>query len=266
MKQIYRFSKALILGLVFSISPALGETAAQKGLRIATSASEKTRGYSDLSVTGEMVLKSKGNTTSTRRFEARWVEVENGKTRSVLIFEWPGDIANTALLTHSFDQAKDDQWLYLPAISKVRRISSSGRSGSFVGSEFAYEDMVDQDVSKFNHTWIKREQCPGQGQGTCDVIDRVPLVGSGYSRQRVWFDVKNLRLQKVQYFDRRGALQKTLRISNYKLYNKRFWRAELMDMQNHITGKSTRLGWTDYKFNTGINPSTLTVNTLKRLK
>lgn len=245
-------------------SPALAETAAQKGLRIATSASEKARSYNDLAVIGEMVLKNKGNTTSTRRFDARWVEVERGETRSVLIFEWPGDIANTALLTHSYDNKKDDQWLFLPAISKVRRISSSGRSGSFVGSEFAYEDMVDQDVTKYSHKWIKREKCPGQG--ACDVIDRVPVDTSGYSRQRVWFDIQSHRLQKVQYFDRRGALQKTLTISNYKLYEQRFWRAELMDMQNHITGKSTKLRWTNYKFNNGINPATFTVNALKRLK
>lgn len=254
----------LIAALLLAAAPARAETAAEKGLRIAREASQRTRGYGDLSVSGEMILVSKGGQTSTRRFDAQWVENTRGGSRSLLIFRWPGDIRNTALLTHVNDRKNDDQWLYLPALSKVRRISSSGRSGSFVGSEFAFEDMVDQDIDRFDHTWIRDEPCPTSG--TCYVIDRRPRAKSGYSLQRIWFDVKNLRIQQVKYFDRRGANVKTLLISGYKLYNGQFWRAGKMEMRNHLTGKATVLNWSDYRFNTGVNPNQLTPNALKRIR
>jgi len=258
-----KFLQIICIALVFPLS-AIAETAAEKGLRIAQSAAARNDGYGDISVSGEMILIGKAGQKSTRRFDAKWVETGGGKSRSLLIFRWPGDIRNTALLTHVKPRKQDDQWLFLPSLSKVRRISSSGRSGSFVGSEFSFEDMVDQDSDKFAHSWLKDERCPGQG--TCHVVDRRPKSKSGYSLQRVWFDQKNLTIQQVMYFDRRGAHLKTLTLSGYKLYNGKFWRARKMAMKNHLTGKSTVLTWSDFKFNTGVNPNTLTPNALKRIR
>lgn len=254
----------LIAAILLLTTPALAQTAAEKGLRIAREASERGSGWVDLAVSGEMTLISKGGQTSTRRFDAQWVENAGGGSRSLLIFRWPGDIRNTALLTHTYDNRRDDQWLYLPSLSKVRRISSSGRSGSFVGSEFAFEDMVDQDIDRFEHVWVRDEPCPTAGR--CHVIDRSPRDKSGYSLQRVWFDTKNLRIQQVKYFDRRGANLKTLLVTGYKLYAGRYWRAEKMTMRNHLTGKATVLNWRDYRFNVGVNPNTLTPNALKRIR
>ena len=252
---------ALAAGLAGAAS---AETAEEKGQRIATAAAETNRGYGDLSVSGEMVLVSSGGQTSTRRFDAQWVETGRGEARSLLIFRWPGDIRNTALWTHGYSGRGDDQWLYLPSLAKVRRISSSGRSGSFVGSEFAYEDMTDQEVARFSHTWVQDGPCPGGG--TCHIVDRRPKDRSGYSLQRVWFDTAQLRVQQVQYFDRRGAHLKTLRISGYRLFEGRYWRATRMDMVNHLTGKSTVLTWSGHRFNSGINPNRLTPNALKQIR
>ena len=264
MKQ--RFATGLLLSFfLMPIGALWAETAAEKGLRIATEASERGRGYGDLSVEGEMELISKGGQTSIRRFDAQWVENTNGGgSRSLLIFRWPGDIRNTALLTHANPGIRDDQWLYLPSVSKVRRISSSGRSGSFVGSEFAFEDMVDQEIKKFDHSWVRDEPCPTSGM--CYVIDRRPQGKSGYSLQRVWFDTKNLRIQQVKYFDRRGAHLKTLKITGYRLYQGKYWRAADMVMNNLLTGKSTRLNWSNYQFNVGVNPNRLTAPALKRIR
>lgn len=102
--------------------------------------------------------------------------------------------------------------------------------------------------------------------GTCHVIDRVPKTRSGYSRQRIWLDTAELRLQQVQYFDRRGAHLKTLLISGYRQYDGRFWRASQMDMVNHLTGASTRLTWGDYKFDQGLQENAFTVNALRRIR
>ena len=243
---------------------AVAETAEQKGLRLAAPASDRNDGYRDISSAGQMILQTASGQKAERRFDASWIATPGGGSRSLLIFRWPGDIRNTSLLTHVYKGKNDDQWLFLPAMERVRRISGSGRSGSFVGSEFAFEDMVDQEVDKFRHTWIADERCPGGGN--CHVIDRVPVTRSGYSRQRIWLDTGELRLQQVMYFDRRGAHLKTLSLAGYKKYKGRFWRAARMDMVNHLTGARTRLTWDGYRFDQGLNPNAFTVNALRRIK
>lgn len=260
------FTLSLIVLPYMTSSILFAETAEGKGLRIAEAASNVERGYDDISVSGEMILHSKGGKIGKRRFDFRTVFNEiDDNTKSLLIFRWPGDIRNTALLTHANPSREDDQWLYLPAVDKVRRISSSGRSGSFVGSEFAYEDMVDQGVEKFTHLWVKDEKCPTISS-QCHVLDRIPTERSGYSMQRVWLDTSKLRLQQIKYYDRRKAHLKTLKVSGYRLYKDRYWRASVMEMKNHLTKKSTTLTWNDFKFDTGVNPNGFSVNALKRLR
>ncbi|MCA1336729.1 outer membrane lipoprotein-sorting protein [Pseudooceanicola marinus] len=252
---------ALVL-LTLLPGPALAETAQEKGRRLAAQVGVEP-GFRDQSVSGEMILTTASGQTSTRRFEARSVETGPEEARSVLIFDWPGDIRGTALLTHSHGGGRDDdQWLYLPAVSKVRRISSSGRSGAFVGSEFAYEDMVDQDVEKYTYAFVSTGACPGGGR--CDIVDRFPTGRSAYSAQRLWIDAGRHLIRQVQYFDRRKAHVKTMVVSGYRQYQGRYWRASQMVMTNHLTGKGTTLTWRDFRFNQGLNPADLTVNALRR--
>ncbi|MEO0370188.1 MAG: outer membrane lipoprotein-sorting protein [Pseudomonadota bacterium] len=263
-----RFSTFFLAGVAaFGLAlPAAAETAAQKGFRIANQSANNETGWRDLAVKGEMILYSANGNSSTRRFESRTVEnANNSGSRSLLIFDWPGDIRNTALLTHSFDTAKDDQWLYLPAVRKVRRISSSGRSGAFVGSEFAYEDMLDQNVNEFSHEWIRQAPCPN-APGTCDVINRDPKGSSSYSIQTVWVDQQQRLTRMIQYFDRRGSHLKTLSVSQYRRFNGAYWRPMSMDMVNHLTGKRTRLNWSNYRFNVGVNPTNFTPNALRNIR
>ena len=259
--MLFRF--LLIALLTLTVMPASAQPAVEKGTAIAEEAASRNSGWGDLSVSGEMILTA-GGASSTRRFDAQWVETGRGASRSLIVFRWPGDIQGTALLTHGYAGRNDDQWLWLPSLSKVRRISSSGRSGSFVGSEFAYEDMTDQEIGKFTHTWVQDGACPGGG--TCHIVDRRPRTASGYSLQRVWFDTSNLTIRQVQYYDRRGAHVKTLSISGYRQYQGRFWRASRMVMQNHLTGKATTLTWSGYRFNSGVNPNALSPNALSRIR
>ncbi|MGI3163236.1 outer membrane lipoprotein-sorting protein [Pseudooceanicola sp. 200-1SW] len=249
-----------VLGL--GLGGAMAETSQEKGRRIAEMVGVEP-GFRDQAVTGEMILTTQGGQSSTRRFEARSVETGPEEARSILVFQWPGDIRDTALLTHSHGGGRDDdQWLFLPAVSKVRRISSSGRSGSFVGSEFAYEDMVDQDVEKYTYNFVGTGPCPGGG--TCNIVDRFPGGRSAYSYQRVWIDSRRNLIQKVEYYDRRKAHLKTMIATGYRQYQGRYWRAQKMTMTNHLTGKGTTLTWEGFRFNQGLNPNDLSVNALRR--
>ena len=253
-----------VLALCASLGMATAQTAADKGQQIARQTDAAASGFGDFTVEGEMILETAGGATSERRFALKTLEENGGRaSKSLLVFDWPGDIRGTSLLTHASDSAQDAQWLYLPSVGRVKKISGSGRSGSFVGSEFAYEDMVEQDVSSYSHVWLKDEPCPNGG-GQCHVVQRTPRYSSGYSQQVVWIDAAAFRYQAIQYYNRRGQLNKTLTLGGYREYNGRFWRPSRMTMVNHLTGKRTVLDWKNYRFNVGLQQGEFTRQAMTR--
>ena len=99
--------------------------------------------------------------------------------------------------------ARTTSGLYLPALRRVKRISSANRSGSFMGSEFAYEDLTPREVEEFTYRYLRDEP---RGDLTCTVTERTPVDDkSGYTRQVVWRDQDALRVWKVEYYDRKDA-------------------------------------------------------------
>ena len=184
--------------------------------------------------------------------------------KSLFVFDEPRDIQGTAFLIHAHRDDADDQWLFLPALRRVKRISSANRSGSFMGSEFAYEDLTPQEVEKFTYKYLRDEPC---GDSTCTVTERFPVDRkSGYRRQVVWRDQDELRVRKVEYYDRKDAHLKTLTMEDYAQYLDRYWRPGEMTMVNHLTGKSTVLTWADYQFQTDLEDGDFSQTALRRAR
>lgn len=237
----------------------------EKGLSIARETDNRENGFKDYSNNLRMILKNKYGHESVREIRMKTIEVDGDGDKVLIIFDNPKDIKGTAFLsyTHKFDD--DDQWLYLPALKRVKRISSRNKTGSFVGSEFAYEDISSQEVEKYTYKWIKDEIYDGVN---CFVIERYPVdkKNSGYTRQLVWIDKAEYRIFKIEYFDRKNSLLKTLTISGYKKFLNKFWRAKDMNMVNHQNGKSTELLWINYKFKIGLLDMDFSKNSLKRAK
>lgn len=257
---------ALLAGLLGAATSgaALAETAEEKGLAIAIEADKRDQGYGNFTAEQHMTLRNRHGQESTRTMRIRLLEGSDDGDRSLIVFDRPRDVKGTALLTHSHKVEDDDQWLYLPALKRVKRISSSAKSGSFMGSEFAYEDMTSQEVEKYTYKYLGEEPC---GAHTCHVIERILVdADSGYTRQISWIDQSELRLWKVDFYDRKSALLKTLTFKNYRQYLDRYWRAEEMFMQNHLSGKSTLLVWTDYVFGADIDERDFTKASLKRAR
>jgi len=250
------FARPILLATLLATAaavPAHAETAEQKGLRIALEAERRDEGFGDFTVQGKMILRTSTGETSVRAFRDRILEVPGDSDKSVIVFDYPGDVKGVALLTHAHKAGEDDQWLYLPAMKRVKRISSSNRTGSFVGSEFAYEDFADQVVEKYTHRWLRDERCPGSLAPQCHVVERVPTdPESGYARQVVWMDTQHYRVARIDFFDRKNAPLKTLTADGYASYAGRHWRAGRMVMVNQQTGKSTELQLSDYRFKTGL--------------
>ena len=170
----------------------------------------------------------------------------------------------TALLTHAHANTPDDQWLYLPALKRVKRINVSRRSGSFMGSEFSYEDMSSAEVEEYTYKYLRDEPC---GQLACTVTEQIPLDRkSGYSRKVVWQDAGELRTWKMELYDRKGSHLKTLTFAKYRQYLDRYWRAGEQTMKNHLTGASTVLKWTDFRFRNNLEDSEFTRPALRRVR
>ncbi len=192
------------------------------------------------------------------------LEVDGDGDKSLTIFDNPRDIKGTAFLSHTHALKPDDQWLYLPALKRIKRISSSNKSGPFVGSEFAYEDLTSQEVEKYKYKWLRDETLNGHD---VFVSERYPQYeNSGYTRQIVWTDKMMYQALKVEFYDRKNALLKTLVLSEHQQYLDKYWRPSRMDMINHQTGKETTLLWENYKFGNGLTDRDFDRNTLKRAR
>jgi outer membrane lipoprotein-sorting protein len=237
----------------------------EKGLSIAKEADRRDEGFKDLTANMLMTLKNRHGQESIRRIRIKTLEVEGDGDKSLTIFDNPRDVKGTAFLNFTHKAGDDDQWLYLPALKRVKRISSRNKSGSFMGSEFSYEDISSQEVEKYTYKWIRDEVYDGHESFVVEFYP-VDKKNSGYTRQVTWIDRKEYRTLRVEYFDRRNSHLKTLTITGYKKYTNKYWRANEMNMVNHLNGKSTRLEFSDYKFRTGLKSRDFTKNSLKRAR
>ena len=264
MKPMKISSTTATLAIITSLAAALAvlmpssgaQASAEKGLAIATEVDNRDRGWGDVTVEGEMVLKNKAGNESVRKFRSTILEAEDTAEgdRSIITFSQPRDVRGTALLTHSKIEPEDDsQWIFLPAVKRVKRISSSNRTGKFVSSEFSYEDLGSEEVADNDHIWLEDAACAHDAALTCAAVESRPKNRkSGYSRRVSFIDLAEYRVQRIDFYNRRGDLEKTLEFQDYRQYEGKFWRAHVMVMQNHQTGKSTRLSWGDYSFRQGL--------------
>ena len=81
------------------------------------------------------------------RFFNYWIKYSDTKEDSLIKFFRPKNVKGTALLTNSDTQMDQKmQWIYLPAFKSVKRLSSSEKNKSFMGSDFTYSDIAGQVV------------------------------------------------------------------------------------------------------------------------
>jgi outer membrane lipoprotein-sorting protein len=268
MHQLIKSSSVFLLFIfvVAASSPVVSANSdmEQKGLEIAVEADKRDTGFKDSVSELTMVLRNRNGEESTRKIRNQTLEVSDDGDKSLVIFDQPRDVKGTAFLSFTHQSGPDDQWLYLPALKRVKRISSDNKSGPFMGSEFAYEDISSQEVEKYTYNYLKDE---AYEQLDCYVYERFPVdEKSGYNRQKVWMDKEHYRIMKIDFFDRKNDLLKTLTYHGYKQYLNKYWRSSKMAMVNHQTGKSTDLLWEEYEFATGLSESDFNQNSLKRAR
>lgn len=238
--------KALLLAFVLTGTAQAQPDPSARGLQIAEEMTRRDNDFRSYRVDMEMTLRDRQGQSSSRRIRAAVLEVEADGDKHRLSFDTPPDLRGTVFLSFAHAARNDDQWLYLPSMKRTRRIASESKAGSFMGSEFAFEDMTALELEKFTYKHLADEAIDSR---PAFKIERVPRYeGSGYTRQVVWVDAERYVPLKIQFYDRRDGLQKTLTYAGYGLYENRFWKPAGMSMENHQNGKSTLIKFEAYQF------------------
>ncbi|MDX1672072.1 MAG: outer membrane lipoprotein-sorting protein [Balneolaceae bacterium] len=162
---------------------------------------------------------------------------EGSISKSLLIFESPANVKGTAFLT--IDQGKEElQKLFLPALNKVQIISASEKSDRFMGSDFTYEDLGDQDPE--DYVFELKEQ-----RDTSFVLLARKTEKSQYDRLIFYIDSEKYAIQRVEYFDVQDAMIKRLVASDYQQVLEEVWRPNAMVMYDLENDRKTELAWSN---------------------
>lgn len=216
----------------------------------------------------EMVMKLINKRGSVRERKLISYSIDVGKDKkdrkSMMFFQYPGDVKGTGFLTWDYDEIgkDDDKWLYLPAMKKTRRISgSSAKKDYFMGSDFTYDDMGRRNVDEDTHNLIGEETLDGQ---KCWKLESTPKDSRDiYSKKIAWIRQDCLIPVKVEFYDKMGKLQRRLEMSNIEKVDG-FWVAKKMQMTNVQTEHQTVLEFINPKYNLPLDESKFNVTVLEK--
>lgn len=238
-----RLIAAIALIFNMNIVYAAKQTPAQKGTEIAKQVRDKNDGFVGEESDMKLILITADGQRVVREMDGKVKEGGKDGDKSIMEFSNPKDVKGTKMLTWSYKSKEDDQWLYIPAFRRVKRINSSSKSSSFMGSEFAFEDLGSQEIDKFNYKWLRDDKV---NKRAVWVLERVSKEPSGYSKQVMFMDQKIFNPVKVEYYDLRGELLKVAEFKGYKEYSigkKKLYRASEIHMKNVQTRKESIFSW-----------------------
>lgn len=248
----------VLISLILSTFHANAD--AKKGLEIMTKSNTVNNGFLGETSELHMILINAHGDKVERKMKSKIKETPDDGDKSIFVFQWPADVNGTKMLTWTHKKGNDHQWLYLPALKRVKRITSRNKTGSFMGSEFSYEDLNSQEVEKYTYNYVKDETFDNR---KVSIIERVSTdKNSGYSKQVMYHDLEYHNPLKIDYYDRKGELLKTALFTDYKKYGS-FWRSNKITMSNSQTKKSSILTWKDRKLNQKFSDSDFNQNKLK---
>ncbi len=190
--------------------------------------------------------------------------------RTVIFYLSPKNVKDTAFLTFDYPEANrdDDQWLYLPALRKVRRISASDRGDYFLGTDFTYEDIKKETkVGIEDYTWktVGEETVDGH---RCYVVESIPVSDKvakelGYGRVLRWVDAEIWMVRKAKFWDIRGNALKTNHSRDIRQVQG-IWTAHRAEVENHKTGHRTVFTFSDVEYQKRVNNDLFTERALRR--
>jgi len=249
--------------MFFIICAFIVLTNPETGRDVAGLAQKTQRGFVDESVMTTMYLINARQDTVVRNLKNLTIERANSEDYSIIQFLNPPDVRGTSLLTYQNPRGDDQQWLYLPELRRVKKISSRNKSGAFMGSEFAYEDISNNTLDRFEYHLLGEEMYENR---LCYIVERKPLYeNSGYLKIKTWYDKKNCLIRRAEYTDRKNSLLKALTLSDWQQYETGTWRANSMRMENLQTHKISLLRFTNRLMKIGLQENSFNKRNLQRL-
>ncbi|MDT8392348.1 MAG: outer membrane lipoprotein-sorting protein [Bacteroidales bacterium] len=196
-----------------------------------------------------ILLNSSGDTRirEIKQFTKEMGDVE----KSIMFFISPADVRNTSFMNWSYDDDRaDDQWIYLPALKKVKRISSDSKSDYFMGSDFTYDDLGDRKLEEDTHQLLREEEINGKA---CYVVESIPVDKDYmYSKTITWIEKETFIGVKKEFYDEDGDLLKILSINEYKNFDG-FDIITSSEMKNIQKNHRTQMELSNIQINTGVS-------------
>ena len=255
--------KTLKLVLVTAIVAVMGFSANAQltGRQIVEKAYNLPTGDDQTSVL-TMTLTNKSGQTRVRKIQQYTKQIGNVE-KKIMFFISPADVKNTSFMNWSYDNSNkpDDQWIYLPALKKVKRISSDSKSDYFMGSDFTYDDLGDRKLDADVHKLIKEETVNGH---PCYVVESVSKDEDYmYSKTKTWIRKDNFVGMKKEFYDEDGELLKILTIKKVEKISG-FWIITSSEMKNIQKNHKTTIKLSNVKINTGVPASKFTERMMMR--
>jgi len=222
---------------------------------------EVMKGYQDVKADMKMILINANGQKRERTMKMMTLEMEGGD-KSLMEFITPADVKGTKFLSYEHADRDDDQWLYLPALKRVKRMASKNKSGAFMGSEFSFEDMGSFNIDKYSYSgdalevelngkkYLKSERIPNSKY-------------SGYTKQVSYTDPSTYLTHQVDYYDRKKELLKTAYFSNYSQIDG-INRIGQIHMKNFQNDKESILVFENEKLKTGLKEKDFHKRVLKK--
>lgn len=258
MKQQFILSLFSLFALVWNIPAQTGPVIMEKNDQQQKTESE--------TVELTMTLVNKRGKERIRKIKRFSITDENDNRSSLIRFFYPADVEGTGYLEIEHTDRDDDNWLYLPALNRSRRISSSDESDNFMSSEFTYEDMGTEDLQAFDYTLLGTKYV---GDVECYIIKAIPSnekkkEESGYSKRELFIAKDNYVTKAINFYDKKDNLLKEYLAEDIrKIEGASKWRAHKMTMDNKQTGYKTILTFKNFNINTSVDPNIFTIRYLE---
>jgi len=215
-----------------------------------------------VSTRSRMVITAKNGTVTERVMDQYSKKDAQGNARAVIVFQEPASVRGSRFLTMENSGREKDQWIFLPSLGKIRRIAASEGSGSFMGSDFSYDDIssTDRKTDQDNHKILRAEKLNGKD---CYVVESSSKdTNYQYSKMIQWIDLSSFVIYKIELYDRRGNQVKLLEIPEYREVQGR-----LAPYQTKMTtlaeGTSTSLNVVNLKYDDPIPEGVFTTRFLE---
>ena len=235
------YTEASIKDYVAPLEAAHQSEAEKRGLEIYKKQYLIDEGWKALESRLDMVLIDAAGRESHRTVLKRVIEDGDQPDKTLGVFLEPADVRGTVMLTFEQSYGSDEQWLFLPSLKRTKKINAQNKSGSFVGTEFSWEDISTSELTKFHYRYLRDE-------ANTWLVERTPVYKfSGYAREVTWVNKDNYQTVKIDYYDKKGDVLKTQVMDQWEKYGEQYWRPLRLVMDNHVNHKKTVINLTPYR-------------------